>query len=569
MKKNKAEYSSIRIMYELSKLLRPLAGTMVLAITFGTLGFLSAFALSVSGLYALISIMPVYASRLPSLPLGDFSTEIYIRVLIGSAVLRGLLHYAEQFCNHLIAFKILAEIRDSVFAAMRRLAPAKLETKNQGKLISIIMEDIELLEVFYAHTVSPVVIACITTVVLAVFFLQIHPSIALLVLAGQITVGIIFPVIAAKKGVSAASTVREKISDLNAEFLDKMRGVREIIQHQMGKTTAEEITQNTVELVTHKHVLTQQRAVLTASIDTAIIVFSVLQFLLSGFLLHSGIVSVPQAAVSVLLQLSIFAPYINLASLGNTLTHTVAAGNRVLSLLQELPQTPEKVDGVDSEFGTVCMNDVSFTYHGNSLPAVNQVNLTIQPNELVGINGKSGCGKSTLLKLLLRFWDPQTGGITLNTHNLKTLNTASLYRMVNYMTQTTVLFTGTIRENLLVAKENAHDDDLYAALKQSGLYEFVHSLPKKLDERVGEGGANFSGGERQRMGLARCFLADRNMFILDEPTSNLDSQNESIILQALANQAQGKTIILVSHRRSTLGICNRIVQMEKGLIEPF
>lgn len=562
----KQRRSAIRIMAELIKLLKPLLFSMFLAITSGTVGFLLAFGLGILGGYALLSAIPGLQDGLKYLPFGGFSTNTYLVAMVVCAILRGLLHYAEQFCNHYIAFKILARIRNKVFYAMRKLAPAKLEGKNQGNLIALIMGDIELLEVFYAHTISPISIAFLITILLFVFMMQFHPLIALLCLFGQVVIGIIIPVIATKKGNRISMSIRNNIGELNGEFLDKLRGLREILGYNQGDKVMSEIDQLTGDILVNQKRLKNQGAAVQAWTDTVMVVISIAQVLLCTYLTINGIIPIQVAFIACLTQLSTYAPYINLATLGNTLTQTFACGERVLSLMEEEPVVSVVTDGIGVTFKELQGEGVTFSYKEDEdeVKVLNNLDFNVNKGEILGIMGKSGCGKSTLLKLIMRFWDVDRGKITMSKENLKRINTKDLYSHISYMTQSTVLFTGTIRDNLLVANDKATEEEMYDALKKASLYDYIVSLPKGLDTYVAELGDNFSGGERQRIGLARCFLADRDVMLLDEPTSNLDSQNEAIILRAIDLERKDKTVVLVSHRASTLGVCDRVIPMKDG-----
>ena len=480
--------SSPKIISQLIGLIAPLKLQMTLAILLGVLGFLLSFGIGILGGYGVLSVLPGEVARgFGDLPLGGHQFSWYIIALIVCAVLRGVLHYIEQFCNHYIAFRILAEIRHKVFSAMRKLAPAKLEGENQGQLISIIMGDIELLEIFYAHTISPVMIASLVTIVLFVFFAKIHILVALLALLAQIVVGVIVPIIASERGKEVSVKIRRNIGNLNGKFLDQLRGIREIIQYDKGDHALNEIDDSTRQIL-----------------------------------------------------------------------------DRLLNLLEEEPVVEEVVDGKDVVFDDVDFKDLTFAYEDRNI--LTGVNFRIKKGETLGIMGRSGSGKSTLLKLLMRFWDPQEGSISINGINIKDINTQSLYSNIDYMTQTTILFAGSIRDNLRIAKADASDEEIYEALRKASIDEDIRKLEHGLDTRVSDLGDNFSGGERQRIGLARCFLTDSQLLLLDEPTSNLDSYNEAIILKSLVEGSQDKTIVMVSHRESTMGVCDRIIRVKDSRV---
>ena len=543
--------SSPKIISQLIGLIAPLKLQMTLAILLGVLGFLLSFGIGILGGYGVLSVLPGEVARgFGDLPLGGHQFSWYIIALIVCAVLRGVLHYIEQFCNHYIAFRILAEIRHKVFSAMRKLAPAKLEGENQ--------------EIFYAHTISPVMIASLVTIVLFVFFAKIHILVALLALLAQIVVGVIVPIIASERGKEVSVKIRRNIGNLNGKFLDQLRGIREIIQYDKGDHALNEIDDSTRQILDRQNELKGQIAALQANTDTIIIIFSVLQLLLCARLVSTGTITHAQAFIAVLTQISTFAPYIALANLGGTLTQTFACGDRILNLLEEEPVVEEVVDGKDVVFDDVDFQDLTFAYEDRNI--LTGVNFRIKKGETLGIMGRSGSGKSTLLKLLMRFWDPQEGSISINGINIKDINTQSLYSNIDYMTQTTILFAGSIRDNLRIAKADASDEEIYEALRKASIDEDIRKLEHGLDTRVSDLGDNFSGGERQRIGLARCFLTDSQLLLLDEPTSNLDSYNEAIILKSLVEGSQDKTIVMVSHRESTMGVCDRIIRVKDSRV---
>lgn len=561
MKQNRR--NALQLMWQLAALLRPLWGIMSIAISTGVIGFLFSFGISLFGAYGILSVLDW--ADLSSIPFGTWSTKTYFVAMGICAFFRGLLHYIEQYCNHYIAFHILAEIRVKLFSVMRKLAPAKMDGENQGNLISMLTGDIELLEVFYAHTVSPVFIAFFTSIFLFLYYLGLHWIYAIYALMGQIFVAILIPWIASRKASKVGMEVRNQIGSLNGEFLDKLRGLREVVQYRQGREMLGRITNLTSHLCGGQRELRNQMAVLQVWTDSAIILVSVLQLLLSFFLVQEGSVGMEVAMLAGILQVGSFAPYINLANLGNILSQTFACGERVLSLMEEKPIVTDDENATEIFSGDFSVKNVSFKYQPGSYEQIlKNLSIEIKQGEIVGVMGPSGCGKSTLLKLMLRFWDPDTGNIFFNGHDIKKAKRDSLYSYYSYMTQSSSLFTGSLKENLLIAKSGASEEELWMALKKASFYDYVASLPKKLETWVEEGGKNFSGGERQRIGLARAFLADRAVFFLDEPTSNLDVQNEAIILKSLLRERKDKTVILVSHRLSTLGICDRILKMEDG-----
>ncbi|PIE98212.1 MAG: ABC transporter [Treponema sp.] len=561
----KTRRNSFSIMLSLITLLKPLLIPMLIAITVGVLGFIATFGIAVFGAYAIFSILPEFNLVMSKILLGGFATKTYLILLITSGFLRGVLRYIEQYCNHLLAFKILAMIRSKVFSAMQKLAPAKLDRKNPGQLISLITGDIELLEVFYAHTISPIAIALITAILLFIFYFTLHPILTVIPLLSQIIIGIILPVIASKRGEKTSVEIREKIGKLNGQFIDKLRGVREVLQYNCEESTLKTLEEVTEALLIKQTELKKQAANLSAIVDSAIMIFSIAQALTCLYLIQNGFISIPTGVITTLLTAGSFAPYISLANLGNTLTQTFACGDRVLSILEEEPviQTVNNGKTLIDKTPEAKLQNISFGYGKNQPTVLENLDLEIPSGKILGIMGKSGSGKSTILKLLLRFWDPCKGSIKINDTELPQINTGSIYEKINYMTQATQLFTGTIRSNLLIAKKDATDEQIVNALKKASVYEYIMSLPDGLESKVGESGVNFSGGERQRLGLARCLLADKPMLLLDEPTSNIDSINEALILRAIKKDSAEKTVVLVSHRNSTLAICDKITEIKK------
>ena len=555
--------SAINIMFNLIKLLDSLWKVMSIAVSTGVIGFIFSFCITLFGAYAFLSIIPATKDNLKFVFGGGYSTQTYFYAMMFCGFFRAILHYLEQFANHYIAFHLLAEIRVKLFKVMRRLAPAKMENKNQGNLISMLTADIELLEVFYAHTISPVIIAIFTSVFLFIYFFKLNFVYALYMLFAQLVIGVIVPYIAHKRSAKAGIEVRQKLGKLNDEFLDKLKGIREVIQYLNGKNTLKKIDEITLSLGKNQKDLRNKSAEVQMMVDSAIIILSTAQLLLSCILVANDIVNVESTILAGVLQVGSFAPYINIAALGNILAQTFACGERVLDLLAETPAVDENEISVDNKTydDDIVINNISYSYPNIDKNILKDFSLKIKKGQPTGIMGQSGCGKSTLLKLIMRFWNVKSGEIAIDNKNIKSVPLKNFQQKFSYMTQSTSLFIGNIRDNLLVAKIDATDEEIYTALKKASFYDYVMSLPDKLDSIVEEGGKNFSGGERQRIGLARVFLANREFFMLDEPTSNLDILNEAIILKSLADEAKDKTVILVSHRESTLSICDEVFKL--------
>ena len=555
--------SAINIMFNLIKLLDSLWKVMSIAVSTGVIGFIFSFCITLFGAYAFLSIIPATKDNLKFVFGGGYSTQTYFYAMMFCGFFRAILHYLEQFADHYIAFHLLAEIRVKLFKVMRRLAPAKMENKNQGNLISMLTADIELLEVFYAHTISPVIIAIFTSVFLFIYFFKLNFVYALYMLFAQLVIGVIVPYIAHKRSAKAGIEARQKLGKLNDEFLDKLKGIREVIQYLNGKNTLKKIDKITLSLGKNQKDLRNKSAEVQMMVDSAIIILSTAQLLLSCILVANDIVNVEATILAGVLQVGSFAPYINIAALGNILAQTFACGERVLDLLAETPAVDENEISVDNKTydDGIVINNISYSYPNIDKNILKDFSLKIKKGQPTGIMGQSGCGKSTLLKLIMRFWNVKSGEIAIDNKNIKSVPLKNFQQKFSYMTQSTSLFIGNIRDNLLVAKIDATDEEIYTALKKASFYDYVMSLPDKLDSIVEEGGKNFSGGERQRIGLARVFLANREFFMLDEPTSNLDILNEAIILKSLADETKDKTVILVSHRESTLSICDEVFKL--------
>lgn len=548
--------NGLKVMYKLIGLVLPLVHVMIAAITMGVIGFLTAIFIIVLGGVGLLNIL-------------GFATALSLKqVIIGiviCAVLRGILRYAEQGSNHYIAFKLLALIRHKVFIKLRKLAPAKLEGKDKGNLISIITTDTELLEVFYAHTISPIIIAFITSVIMTIFIGSYNIFLGAIALVAYFIVGVIIPVWSSNQGDETGQQYRDELGDLNSYFLSSIRGINDIIQYGVGKERLDEINRRTDELETKQKFLLKQEGSNRAVTDTAILLCSMVMLFAGCILYNKGQVDFTQVIIPLIALMSSFGPVVAISNLSNNLFHTIAAGNRVLVLLEEEPAV-EEVSGKETvEFADMKLENVSFAYDDEVI--LEDFNMEIKKNTIIGIYGKSGCGKSTLLKLLMRFWEVDNGSITIGGKNINEINTSDLRKMQSFVTQDTYLFNDTIANNIGIAKENATMEEIIAAAKKASIHDFIMSLPNGYDSKVGELGGNLSGGEKQRIGIARAFLHDAPMILLDEPTSNLDSLNEGIILKSLMESKENKTIIIVSHRKSTMNIADVVLDVEKNSLQ--
>ena len=543
--------SGISIMGSLIGLVKPLWPLIVLAVLFGTAGYLCAIFLTI--------ITGNILARGTA-----FSHLIWL--LLAMAVMRGVLHYAEQYCNHFIAFKLLAIIRHDIFAALRRLCPAKLEGRDKGNLISVITSDIELLEVFYAHTISPIAIAILTEGIMVGFIGSFHPIAGLFALAAYIIIGIFIPLWNGKKSGDTGMAFRNNFGNFNSFLLDSFRGLDETLQYGQGENRKKEMSEKSIQLGNMQKSLSQMEGTQRAITNMAILLFSFGMLFLTLYLQNTGVISFTAMITCTTAMMGSFGPVVALSSLSNNLNQTLASGERVLSILEETPMVEEvPVASLQEEQDTnstllrlteATANQVIFAYEERKI--LDNFNFQIQPGKITGIHGPSGCGKSTLLKLFMRFWDTNSGEITINGQNIKTIPTKYLRDMQSYVTQETHLFHDSIAANIAIGKPGATREEIIEAAKKASLHEFIMKLPDGYDTEVGELGDTLSGGEKQRIGIARAFLHDAPFILLDEPTSNLDSLNEGIILKSLQEEKKDKTILIVSHRESTMQVADEV-----------
>lgn len=541
--------SGFNIMMKLITLVKPLIGFMFLAIIAGVIGNLAAIFIPAYSSYVIANII----SRADQINL-----NMSFILLIVLAISRGFLRYVEQLCNHFIAFKLLAIIRNKVFRALRRLAPAKLEGKEKGNLISLITSDIELLEVFYAHTISPIFIAFITSVIVVSILFAYSVKAAIFAMISYLIVGLFLPIFSSKSGKKEGLELRNEFADLNSYLLDSLRGMKEVIQYSYGEKRLDFIDETTVKLNRKQErikVFEAQNRGFTTSIVAllGLIMFVIMQNEMVA------IFDINKLIVVTVLFMSSFGPVIALSSLSANLRSTFASGDRVLNILEEKPQVLEVYDQNKTYFSDLKIEDITFSYNDEII--LNDFNLSLENGEKLAIFGKSGSGKSTLLKLIMRFWDVDKGEIKISDRNIKQVNTKDLRDIENYMTQETYLFQGSILENIKIAKKDASLNEVIEACKKASIHDFICSLKDGYETNVGELGEKLSSGERQRIGLARVFLHDAPLYILDEPTSNLDALNEGIILNAISKE-ENKSMLIVSHRKSALNIADKTIEIK-------
>ncbi len=572
--------SAIQIMGSLIGLVKPMLHIMLAAIILGTLGYLCAIFLTilagqviVHGLLTGVAgmIVPVEKMWLVFTPV-----KTIITVMIVIAVLRGILHYVEQYCNHFIAFKLLAIIRHKVFASLRKLCPAKLEGRDKGNLISIITTDIELLEVFYAHTISPIAIATLTSIIMVIFIGRYHWLAGLLALAAYLIVGVAIPMWNGKRGSQKGMEFRTSFGELNSFVLDSLRGLDETIQYGQGEKRKEQMTGQSKNLAGMQEDLSKMEGSQRSFTNMVILLASFGMLALTIWLYAKGEMGFEGILTCTIAMMGSFGPVVALSSLSNNLNQTLASGERVLSLLEETPLVEEIPGDVsdtrdtgEASFTGAKAENVTFAYKVSETETdtiLDHYSLTLQPGQITGIHGASGSGKSTLLKLLMRFWDVQEGSVSVDGADVREIPTKHLRDMESYVTQETHLFHDSIANNIAIAKPGATREEIMEAAKKASIHDFIMTLPKGYDTEVGELGDTLSGGEKQRIGIARAFLHDAELILLDEPTSNLDSLNEGIILKSLKESAEKKTVVLVSHRVSTMNVADVVYEMENGRI---
>ena len=542
------------VMGHLLKLVTPLAHIMAFTITMGTLGFLAAIFIMVLGAMGLVNLL-------------NFDTHLsfsgILTALIVLAVARGALRYLEQMSGHYIAFKLLALLRDKVFSSLRRLAFVKLQDKQAGQLVSLVTNDIELLEVFYAHTIAPIMIAFFTSAILLLVFGHLSGWFVVVALAAYLTVGVILPIITTKLAREDGRRYRELVGEMNDFFLDSVRGMKEIQLFGYAKQRLDEIQQRSQKIDTAFERIKDQEAKVRVYTEVAVSVFNIIM-LFTGLILFSlDKIDFSAFLIGVILLMSSYGPVIALSNLSSNLLQTLASGERVLSLLAEEPELKDVESAVDlKEVSHIDVENVSFAYGEEQI--LSDVSLSVKKGEILGIHGRSGSGKSTLLKLLMRFYDPKSGSIKINGETLPNINTRSLRDNMAYITQQTYIFNETIEENIRLARRDATLDEIMEAAKKASIHDFILSLPEGYQTKMTELGGNLSDGEKQRVGIARAFLHNAPIILLDEPTSNLDSLNEAMILKSLLNVKAEKLIILVSHRQSTMAICDQVIGIENG-----
>ena len=549
--------SGAKIMASLILLLGSLSYIMILAVINGSVGFVCAMGVTVFGAVGVAKA------------LGEAIALSYgwiIGLTIGCGVLRGLLRYFEQYSNHYIAFRLLAVLRDKIFGALRVLCPAKLESKQKGSIIAMITSDIETLEVFYAHTISPICIAVLvsTAVFLFVGFVS-SWYLALVALAGFLTIGIVVPLISSGKLKESGVKYRAEFASFSAYFLDSIKGIKDIVLNNAGEEREKEVNRRSDGLLKETKKMKHNITCAGSAIELMVSVFVLITLAVGILLVKKDMLLLGRMIIGMVTVFSSFGPVIAVGSLPGNLTQTFASGDRVLNLLAEKPAVEAVKSGKDFDYEKLDVKDLSFSYDGQT-EVLKDIKMHAEKGEIIGIVGESGCGKSTFLKLLLRFWERSGGEINYDDIDIDKINTNSLLKNVTMVSQSTYLFEETIEDNLRIAKPDATREEIENACKMASIHDFIMTLPDGYKTQVGALGDNLSAGEKQRIGLARAFLRGSELILLDEPTSNVDSINEGIILKALKEQKNKKSIILVSHRESTMAIADRIYKVDCGVM---
>lgn len=547
--------SGAKIMASLVMLLGSLAYIMILAVINGSLGFVCAMGVTLFGAVGVAKV------------LGETIALSYgwiISLAIGCGVLRGMLRYLEQYSNHYIAFRLLAVLRDKIFGALRTLCPAKLESKKKGSIIAMITSDIETLEVFYAHTISPICIAVIVSLAVFIFVGNVsHWYIALAALVGYIMVGIVLPLVSSARLKASGVRYRAEFAAFNAFFLDSIKGIKDIVLNNAGESRKSEVDRRSDELLAETKKMKNDTASAFSATELTVSAIIIAALVIGIILVNCGMLSIGRMIIGVTAVFGSFGPVIAVSALPGNLTQTFASGDRVLDLLSEKPAVKPVENGSEFTFERLDVDDLSFSYDGET-QVLSDICMHAQKGEIIGIVGESGCGKSTFLKLLLRFWQKDGGSICYNGTDIDAISEPSLLENVTMVSQTTYLFDETIEDNLRIAKPDASQEEIENACRMASIHDFIASLPEGYKTRTGALGDDLSSGEKQRLGLARAFLRGSGLILLDEPTSNVDSINEGIILKALRQQKRSKSIILVSHRESTMAVADRVYRVEKG-----
>lgn len=548
--KKKSFFSLLKGMLSLVKGKRYL---IVLAVIVGTLGFLSAMGITFFGGLAILKLLGI------EIPL-SFGWLIALIIICGFA--RGFLRYAEQYLNHYMAFTLLALVRNNVFSSLRKQGNKVLDDRNKGELLSILQSDTESLEVFYAHTITPFFIAIFTeAIVLVLLGVLIHFSFSLLALGMYLLIGILTPIIFYLSNRKLGMEYRKKLAENENIYLNACYGIKEMLFFQKENEQVKILDSSTKEINTISRKLNNKTLTSQSVVNFLILLGDLLIILLGAYLFKKGIITNYYIILGYMTLATSFGPVVALANLPANLTMSFASAKRILPIIDEEPKIKEGKE--DFSFSSLDVKDVSFSYDDKK-EVLKDISFSLHKGEIIGIEGKSGCGKSTLFKLLLHFEETSKGNVLYNGKDISSYSRESLSKNVTLFSQSTYLFKNTIRYNLCIAKENATDDELYSALSKAGLSDKIRSLKDGLDTQINDLADNLSSGEKQRLGLARVFLADTPVILLDEATSNVDAYNEAYILSQLKKEKDNKAILLISHRSSSLSICDKVYHLKDG-----
>ena len=545
------EMSTMRLVARLLGQVGSLRPLMIVACVFGTLGHVAATFLPVFGTMALFTAF--------GKPVWGMSAGWALALMVVCALIRGAMRYCEQYMNHNLAFRLLALFRAKMFAALRRLAPAKLAGKGKGDLVSMVTTDVELLEIFFAHTISPTVIAISTTLIYTVALLFLSPWFALLLVVAHLLIGVVVPKLFAGALHGVGGRIRKESARLDDMVLDDMHGLEQIIRFGQGEARLSRIERSSRALWAQRVELSARNATYGGLDHVIIVLVSAAAAFLTLALALTTNADMTAAVTALVLVVSSFGPTLALSALPASLTQTFASARRLFALMDETPAVVEH-GTLAPQYDGMRMDDVTFAYDSAASPVLDDVTLDVPVSGILGLQGPSERGKSTMLKLLMRYWDPQSGVITLSGDALPSVDAHTRRRLQTMMSQETYLFDGSIANNLRIAKPDADDDEIREALRKASALQLVESLPQGVETSVGELGGRLSEGERQRIGLARMFLRDARLYLFDEPTSRLDSLNEAYILQSINGlvEESGAAVVLVSHRESTMKIADEV-----------
>ncbi|EAF0569789.1 amino acid ABC transporter ATP-binding/permease protein [Listeria monocytogenes] len=535
----------------LLKFVKPLRGKMILAILLGIISNLSVILISLIGAYGILAVILVQ-------PLNPYK---WLFVMVGCGVLRGVARYLEQYLNHDIAFRLLAIIRERIFSTLRKLGPARLSGKKSGDLITAITSDVEALEVFFAHTISPVFIALGTTIVTVGFLGMYDTGLALILLLGQILVGVVLPMISYKRNKKIGTAYQTEFVGLNQAVMENIASLQDIFQFKLGEARLANLTDRGEKLNKQYQKRLRQGSELQILGEWVLIGTATLILVLGSF----WQLPLETILIGTVLSLSSFGSVLALNALGTALLTTFASGKRLYALTEEKPVVTFNGLLELSDFESAELNKVRFSHDGKQA-ILSGLSLDLPKGKWLGIGGESGSGKSTLVKLLMRYWDPD-GEVNLNNQPLPKITESSLHQMEGVMEQSTFLFEDTIGNNIRLGKKAATLDEVKEAARKAAIDKWIEILPEGYDTKIGGQARNLSDGERQRIGLARLFLHDAPLLLLDEPTSNLDYINEQAILNTLRSEIQDKTVLVISHRKTTLDLAEEQWLLENGVLK--